>query len=111
MPPLLLRSHCTRPSSSHPYSVQLSDARNNQYSQLFIPFTGSSIDHSLKDLKTTKMTVKTVDVGKRDSTKSYSENTSKKLSEVKHNIKAKKERSNGPPTKASLLENCWYHKG
>uniref|UniRef100_A0A0P4W7Z5 UPF3 domain-containing protein n=1 Tax=Scylla olivacea TaxID=85551 RepID=A0A0P4W7Z5_SCYOL len=45
------------------------------------------------------MTVKTVDVGKRDGTKSYSENTSKKLSEVKHNIKAKKERSNGPPTK------------
>ncbi|XP_050716681.1 regulator of nonsense transcripts 3B-like [Eriocheir sinensis] len=45
------------------------------------------------------MTVKTVDGSKRDNPKPYCENASKRLAEVKHNIKAKKERTNGPPTK------------
>ena len=41
MPPLLPRPRCTRLSSfSHPYSVHLSNARVNQYSKSFIPFTG-----------------------------------------------------------------------
>ena len=41
MPPLLPRSCCTKlASSSHPYSVYLSNARVNQYSQSFIPFSG-----------------------------------------------------------------------
>ena len=41
MPPLLPRPHCTRlASSSHPYFVHLSNARVNQYSQSFIPFSG-----------------------------------------------------------------------
>ena len=41
MPPPLLRPRCTRLSTlSHPYSVQLSNARVNQYSHSFIPFTG-----------------------------------------------------------------------
>ncbi|MPC45532.1 hypothetical protein E2C01_039234 [Portunus trituberculatus] len=40
MPPLLLRPRCTRLSSFfHPYSVQLSNARVNQYSQSFTPFS------------------------------------------------------------------------
>ncbi len=40
MPPLLPRPRCTRLSSfSHPYSVHLSNARVNQYSQSFIPFS------------------------------------------------------------------------
>ncbi|MPC34700.1 hypothetical protein E2C01_028099 [Portunus trituberculatus] len=38
MSPLLLRPSCTRfIFSSHPYSVQLSNTRVNQYSQSFIP--------------------------------------------------------------------------
>ena len=41
VPPLLPRPRCTRfASSSHPYSVYLSNARVNQYSQSFIPFSG-----------------------------------------------------------------------
>ncbi|MPC44822.1 hypothetical protein E2C01_038503 [Portunus trituberculatus] len=41
MPPLILRPHYTRlSSSSHPYSVHPSNTRVNQYSELFIPFTG-----------------------------------------------------------------------
>ena len=41
VPPLLPRPRCTRlASSSHPYSVHLSNARVNQYSQSFIPFSG-----------------------------------------------------------------------
>ncbi|MPC28722.1 hypothetical protein E2C01_021931 [Portunus trituberculatus] len=41
MPPILLCPSCTRLySSSHPYSVQLSDTRVNQYSPSFIPLSG-----------------------------------------------------------------------
>ena len=41
VPPLLLQPRCTRlGSSSHPYSVILSNAGVNQYSQSFIPFSG-----------------------------------------------------------------------
>ena len=41
VPPLLPRPRCTRLAcSSHPYSVHLSNARVNQYSQSFIPFSG-----------------------------------------------------------------------
>ena len=41
MPPLLPQPRCTRlASSSHPYSVYLSNARVNQYFQSFIPFSG-----------------------------------------------------------------------
>ncbi|MPC53527.1 hypothetical protein E2C01_047422 [Portunus trituberculatus] len=41
MPPLLLWPHYTRlSSSSHPYSVQLSNIRVNHYFQSFIPFSG-----------------------------------------------------------------------
>ncbi|MPC38237.1 hypothetical protein E2C01_031744 [Portunus trituberculatus] len=41
MPPLLLQPRSTRfSSSSHLYSVQLYNARVNQYSQSFIPFSG-----------------------------------------------------------------------
>ena len=41
MPPLLPLPRCTRlASSSHPYSVHLSNARVNQYPQFFIPFSG-----------------------------------------------------------------------
>ncbi|MPC27386.1 hypothetical protein E2C01_020556 [Portunus trituberculatus] len=39
--PLLLRLRCTRlSSSSHSYSVQLTNARVNQHSHSFIPFSG-----------------------------------------------------------------------
>ena len=39
VPPLLPRPRCTRlASSSHPYSVHLSNARVNQYSQSLNPF-------------------------------------------------------------------------
>ena len=41
MPPLIPCFRCTRLStSSHPYSVHLSNARVNQYLQSFIPYTG-----------------------------------------------------------------------
>ena len=41
MPLLLPRPQCTRLASfSHPYSVHLSNARINQDSQSFIPFSG-----------------------------------------------------------------------
>ena len=41
VPPLLPRPRCTRlASSSPPYSVHLSNARVNQYSQSFFPFSG-----------------------------------------------------------------------
>ncbi|MPC17383.1 hypothetical protein E2C01_010237 [Portunus trituberculatus] len=41
MPPLLLWPRFTwLSSSSHPYSVHLSNARVNQYFQSFIPFSG-----------------------------------------------------------------------
>ena len=41
MPPLLPQPHCTRlASSSQPYSVHLSNAIVNPYSQSFIPFSG-----------------------------------------------------------------------
>ncbi|MPC32023.1 hypothetical protein E2C01_025326 [Portunus trituberculatus] len=41
MPSPLLRSRCTRLStSSHPYSVHLPNARVNQYLHSFIPYTG-----------------------------------------------------------------------
>ena len=43
MPPSLLRLRCTRLStrtSSHPYSVHLSNERVNQYLHAFIPYTG-----------------------------------------------------------------------
>lgn len=40
MPRLFLRPRCTKlSSSSHPYSVQLPNARVNQYAPSFIPFT------------------------------------------------------------------------
>ncbi|MPC18955.1 MOB kinase activator 3A [Portunus trituberculatus] len=42
MPPLLPHPRCTRlSSSSHRYSVHLSNARLNQYSQSVIPFSGA----------------------------------------------------------------------
>ena len=37
MPPSLARPRCTRLSTSHPYSVHLSNARVNQYLHSFIP--------------------------------------------------------------------------
>ena len=41
MPPPLPRPRCTRLSTfSHPYSIQLTNARVNQYLHSFIPFTG-----------------------------------------------------------------------
>ena len=41
VPPLFPRPRCTRlASSSHPYSVHLSNARVNLYSQSFFPFFG-----------------------------------------------------------------------
>ena len=40
MPLPLLRPRCTRFSTSHPYSVHLSNARVNQYLHFFIPYTG-----------------------------------------------------------------------
>ena len=40
MPPPLPRPRCTRLSTSHPYSVYLSNARINQYLNSFIPYTG-----------------------------------------------------------------------
>ena len=40
IPPTLPRPRCTRLSSSHPYSVHLSNTRVNQYLHSFIHYTG-----------------------------------------------------------------------
>ncbi|MPC35890.1 hypothetical protein E2C01_029327 [Portunus trituberculatus] len=48
MPPLFLRPRCTKLSSfSHSYSVQLPNARVNQYFQSFIPFSVGKLWNSL----------------------------------------------------------------
>ena len=40
MPPALPQLRCTRLSTSHPYSVHLSNASVSQYLHSFIPYTG-----------------------------------------------------------------------